>query len=53
MNRTALRALPKTQGAHFTGCVPDYPRDEVFQRELRGHAKGDEAWARVRARYST
>ena len=22
-------------GAHFTECVPDYPRDEAFQRDVR------------------
>ena len=24
-------------GAHFTECLPDYGRDEAFQREYRGH----------------
>ena len=31
-------------GAHFTSCVPDYDRDEAFQREYAGTAKSDEAW---------
>jgi glutaconate CoA-transferase subunit A len=32
-------------GAHFTSCVPDYERDEAFQREYAASAKSDEAWA--------
>jgi glutaconate CoA-transferase, subunit A len=38
-------------GAHFTECVPDYPRDEVFQREYVASAKSDEAWDAFRSRY--
>ncbi len=34
-------------GAHFTECVPDYGRDEAFQREYAGSAKTAEAWADV------
>jgi glutaconate CoA-transferase, subunit A len=38
-------------GAHFTSCVPDYERDEAFQREYV-EAAGDPArWAQFRARY--
>ncbi len=36
-------------GAHFTSCVPDYERDEAFQKEYAGSAKSDEAWAAFRA----
>ncbi|HUF96734.1 MAG TPA: CoA-transferase [Ilumatobacter sp.] len=32
-------------GAHFTSCEPDYPRDEAFQREYAASAKTPEAWA--------
>ena len=32
-------------GAHFTSCVPDYERDEAFQREYAESAKSPEAWA--------
>jgi glutaconate CoA-transferase, subunit A len=32
-------------GAHFTSCVPDYERDEAFQREYAASAKSAEAWA--------
>jgi glutaconate CoA-transferase subunit A len=38
-------------GAHFTECVPDYGRDEAFQREYATSAKTPEAWATFRARY--
>jgi glutaconate CoA-transferase subunit A len=32
-------------GAHFTSCVPDYERDEAFQRAYAGSAKSPDAWA--------
>ena len=32
-------------GAHFTSCVPDYDRDEAFQRSYAAAAKSPEAWA--------
>jgi glutaconate CoA-transferase subunit A len=32
-------------GAHFTSCVPDYSRDERFQRAYAEAAASDEAWA--------
>jgi len=38
-------------GAHFTECVPDYPRDEEFQQAYAASAKTPEAWAEWRARY--
>ena len=38
-------------GAHFTECVPDYPRDEKFQREYVATAKSEEAWFDFRAKY--
>ena len=36
-------------GAHFTSCVPDYERDEAFQRDYAASAKSPEAWAQWRA----
>ena len=36
-------------GAHPTSCVPDYERDEAFQREYAASAKSPEAWAAFRA----
>lgn len=38
-------------GAHFTSCVPDYDRDEAFQKEYATAAKDPEAWARFRSTY--
>ena len=31
-------------GAHFTSCVPDYDRDEAFQREYASAAKDPQQW---------
>jgi glutaconate CoA-transferase subunit A len=31
-------------GAHFTSCVPDYERDEAFQKSYAASAKSDESW---------
>jgi glutaconate CoA-transferase subunit A len=36
-------------GAHFTSCDPDYPRDEAFQKAYAASAKSPEAWAEFRA----
>lgn len=33
-------------GAHFTSCVPDYERDEQFQREYVAAAKDPDQWQR-------
>ena len=38
-------------GAHFTHCIPDYERDEAFQREYAATAKDPDAWAAFRAKY--
>ncbi len=38
-------------GAHFTSCVPDYDRDESFQRDYVAAAKDDDAWAAFAERY--
>lgn len=38
-------------GAHFTSCVPDYDRDEVFQKEYVIAAKDPQAWAAFSARF--
>jgi glutaconate CoA-transferase subunit A len=38
-------------GAHFTECVPDYGRDEAFQREYAASAKTAEAWQEWRGKY--
>jgi glutaconate CoA-transferase subunit A len=38
-------------GAHFTSCVPDYGRDEPFQRAYADAAKDPRAWAEFAAAY--
>jgi acyl CoA:acetate/3-ketoacid CoA transferase alpha subunit len=35
-------------GAHFTSCVPDYERDEVFQRAYVAAAADPDRWAAFR-----
>ena len=52
INRLMTDGVVETpHGAHFTECVPDYPRDEAFQREYVATAKSDEAWDAFRAKY--
>ncbi len=38
-------------GAHFTECLPDYGRDEEFQRRYTATAKSDEAWDEFRSEF--
>jgi len=38
-------------GAHFTACVPDYGRDEGFQKEYVAAAGDPDAWAAFHQRY--
>lgn len=38
-------------GAHFTACVPDYPRDERFQARYAASAASPEAWSDFRRDY--
>lgn len=38
-------------GAHFTSCVPDYGRDEGFQREYARAAADAQAWREFADRY--
>ena len=53
INRLMTDGVVETpHGAHFTECVPDYPRDEAFQKaSTRRSAKSDEAWHEFRGRY--
>jgi glutaconate CoA-transferase subunit A len=47
VNRSMVDGVTETpNGAHFTSCVPDYGRDEAFQKE---YATTD--WETFRARY--
>jgi len=38
-------------GAHFTNCVPDYERDEPFQRAYAAAAADDDAWTAFEERF--
>jgi glutaconate CoA-transferase subunit A len=38
-------------GAHFTECLPDYGRDEKFQREYAATARDKDAWDAFQAKY--
>ncbi len=38
-------------GAHFTECLPDYGRDEAFQREYALAAGSPESWAEFKSKY--
>jgi glutaconate CoA-transferase subunit A len=38
-------------GAHFTSCVPDYDRDEAFQKEYVTAAKDPDLWAAFEERF--
>lgn len=52
INRLMVDGVVETPGgAHFTACLPDYDRDEAFQKEYAATAKSDEAWDAFRARY--
>jgi glutaconate CoA-transferase subunit A len=45
------RVIETPGGAHFTACVPDYNRDEAFQREYVAAAGDPDAWAAFTERY--
>lgn len=50
INRTMVTGVVEAPGgAHFTSCVPDYDRDESFQRAYAEAATGD--WDVFAARY--
>jgi glutaconate CoA-transferase, subunit A len=38
-------------GAHFTACVPDYSRDEAFQKEYVAAAGDPDAWSAFAGRF--
>lgn len=40
--------IERPGGARFTSCVPDYERDESFQKEYAAAAKSAEAWTLFR-----
>ena len=45
--------VPTPHGAHFTSCVPDYDRDETFQRAYAKSAATEQSWAEFRDAYLT
>jgi glutaconate CoA-transferase subunit A len=52
LKRAMVAGVAETPGgAHFTSCVPDYDRDEEFQREYAAAAASPEAWSRFRAEF--
>jgi glutaconate CoA-transferase subunit A len=52
LNRAMVAGVVEAPGgAHFTSCVPDYERDEEFQRRYVAAAASPEAWVRFRAEF--
>jgi acyl CoA:acetate/3-ketoacid CoA transferase alpha subunit len=52
INRAMVHGVvPAPRGAHFTSCVPDYPRDEAFQAEYAASAADPAAWPRFHDRF--
>jgi glutaconate CoA-transferase subunit A len=52
LNRAMVAGVVEAPGgAHFTSCVPDYERDEEFQRRYVAAAGSPEAWVRFRAEF--
>jgi glutaconate CoA-transferase subunit A len=43
--------VERAGGAHFTSCVPEYDRDEDFQRSYAASAKSPEDWEAFRSRW--
>ncbi|WP_244177821.1 CoA transferase subunit A [Streptomyces atriruber] len=54
VSRHAVTGVTETPGgAHFTSCVPDYGRDEPFQKAYVTAAADPDAWEAFRARFLT
>jgi glutaconate CoA-transferase subunit A len=52
INRFMTDGVVEAQGgAHFTSCVPDYDRDEAFQRDYATAAADPDAWAEFSRTY--
>jgi glutaconate CoA-transferase subunit A len=52
LNRAMVHGVTEApNGAHFTSCVPDYPRDEAFQERYAAAAADPGEWERFRAQY--
>ncbi|WP_306337111.1 CoA transferase subunit A [Streptomyces sp. KL118A] len=54
VSRHAVTGVTETPGgAHFTSCVPDYGRDEPFQKAYATAAADPDAWEAFRGRFLT
>ena len=52
LNRMMVTGVVEApRGAHFTSCVPDYDRDEAFQKAYATAAKDPESWAAFADRF--
>jgi glutaconate CoA-transferase subunit A len=52
LNRAMVHGVTETpNGAHFTSCVPDYGRDEAFQKRYAAAAADPEEWRRFTQTY--
>ena len=52
INRSMVDGVIESpNGAHFTSCEPDYPRDESFQAEYAAAAGDPDAWPAFADRY--
>ncbi|MQA07123.1 MAG: acyl CoA--acetate/3-ketoacid CoA transferase subunit alpha [Pseudonocardiaceae bacterium] len=52
LNRLMVDGVVETPGgAHFTSCVPDYGRDEVFQQHYVDAAADGESWQAFTGRF--
>lgn len=52
INRMMVQGVVEAPGgAHFTECLPDYGRDEAFQREYAATAKDPALWEAFAAKY--
>lgn len=52
VHRSVVTGVVETpNGAHFSSCDPDYPRDEGFQKEYATAAADPEAWEAFRSTY--
>lgn len=54
ISRHAVTGVAQTpKGAHFTSCVPDYGRDEPFQKAYAAAAGEPDAWKEFEERFLT
>ncbi|WP_367046618.1 CoA-transferase [Streptomyces sp. Je 1-332] len=54
ISRHAVTGVTETpDGAHFTSCVPDYGRDEPFQKAYATAAGDPDAWKQFEERFLT